>query len=148
MKLYAAALCLLLTGCTFAAGPDSFVDRRAAALFGARIAYLGDFSRVALLVNEVEPTSVGSQTIELQTARPPLGLTINLGQLAEPFASIDFSESATVLIGLIANVEEVSRLRCQETRQGPESARGLPEKDQRLTLEVGAQTIAATHLLR
>ena len=115
MKLRAAALCLALAGCSAATNPDSALTNRAAELFAARTAHLGDFSRVSALVNKVTPASVGSHTLALQTARPPLGLTVNLGQLVTPFATTDFSEDAALLLGLISNVDEVTFTAGRET---------------------------------
>ena len=73
-----------------------------------RTAYLGNNSRVSSLIGKVVPGSVGNYTLELQTARPPLGLTVNIGRLGTPFAMTDSSENATVLLGLIGNVDEVT----------------------------------------
>ena len=107
-KLPAAALCLALAGCSSSAAPESAVASRAADLFAARTAYLGDNNRVLLLVNKTSPVTAGDFTIELQTARPPLGLTVNIVRLGKPFAPTDWSQPATLLLGLIANVEQVT----------------------------------------
>ena len=114
-KLQAAALCLVLTGCSSAAGPDSAVPSKAAELFAARTAYLGDNPRVSSLVSKVVAGSVGSYTLELQTARPPLGLTVNIGRPVTPSLKTDFSKDATLLLGLIGNVDEVTFAAGRET---------------------------------
>ena len=107
-KLQAAVLCLVLAGCGSAAGPGSTGTSRAADLFAARTAYLGDASRVIALVHQVAPASVGDLTMELQTAHAPLGLTVHVQRLTKPFAATDFDQAATLLLGLIANVDEVT----------------------------------------
>ena len=108
MKLPAAALCLVLTGCSFAAGQHSAVPDRAAELFAARTPYLGDNNRVFLLISGVGPVTAGGYTMELQTGHAPLGLTVNLKQPVKAFTETDFNQAATLLLGLIANVDEVT----------------------------------------
>ena len=115
MKLQAAALCLALAGCGSAVGPESAGASRAADLFAARTAYLGDNSSVMSLINMVAPVSGGSYTMELQTAHAPLGLTVTLRRLIKPLADTDFNQPATLLLGLIGNVDVVTFAAGSET---------------------------------
>ncbi len=60
------------------------------------------------LVNEVGLARAGSYSIELHTAKPPYGLTIALERPDKPFDATDFSDHATLLLGLVANLDQVS----------------------------------------
>jgi hypothetical protein len=60
------------------------------------------------LVREVGPGSEGSYSLELQTARPPYAMTVAFTRLDKPFDDTDFSGRATLLLGLVANLDEVS----------------------------------------
>jgi uncharacterized protein DUF4825 len=86
--------------------PDTSTEARS--LWSARSPYVGDNSRMVALVREVGPGPAGSYSIELQTARPPYGMTIALTRLDKPFDDTDLSEQATLLLGLVANLDKVS----------------------------------------
>ena len=96
-----------LTGCG-----GTFVEpeppSRAQALWSARTPYTGDNSRVAALVREVGPAPDAGSSISLQTANPPYVLTIHVKRLDKPFGLTDFSGQATLLLGLIGNLDRVS----------------------------------------
>lgn len=108
-RLVALALLMLvaLTGCDGSAN-DLDVPSRAESLWSSRVRYLGDSSRVAALTREVGPAPEGSYSISLQTAKPPYALTIELERLHKPFDATDFSEPATLLLGLVTNLDKVS----------------------------------------
>ena len=108
-RLLALALLMLvaLTGCG-GSPKDPDVPSRAQSLWSSRVRYLGDSSRVAALAREVGPAPEGSYSISLQTAKPPYALTIELERSHKPFDATDFSEPATLLLGLVANLDKVS----------------------------------------
>ena len=108
-RLLALALLMLvaLTGCG-GSPKDLDVPSRAQSLWSSRVRYLGDSSRVAALAREVGPAPEGSYSISLQTAKPPYALTIELERSHKPFDATDFSEPATLLLGLVANLDKVS----------------------------------------
>ena len=81
---------------------------QAQSLWSARSAYVGDSSRATALVRGAGFGPAGSYRIELQTARPPYAMTVALTGLDKPFAAVDFSENATLLLGLVANLDKVS----------------------------------------
>lgn len=111
MSRRTAALALLLVGVLTGCGgspEDGDVPSRAQSLWSSRVRYLGDSSRVAALVREVGPAPEGSYSIALRTAKQPYALTIELGRLHKPFGATDFSEPATLLLGLVANLDTVS----------------------------------------
>lgn len=111
MRSHLAALALLtlvaLTGCGGSPN-DANVPSRAQALWSSRARYVGDSSRVAVLVREVGPAPEGSYRISLETAKPPYALTIELERLHKPFDATDFREPATLLLGLVTNLDRVS----------------------------------------
>ena len=51
----------------------------------------------------------------MQTGHAPLGLTVNLRQPVKPFTEADFNKAATLLLGLIANVDVVTFAGGRET---------------------------------
>jgi hypothetical protein len=97
-----------LTGCATSSSEQSETSSKAQSLWSARSAYVGDSSRVAALVREVGPGPEGSYSILLQTAKPPYAMTVALTRLDKPFDRTDFSGQATLLLGLVANLDEVS----------------------------------------
>jgi hypothetical protein len=97
-----------LTGCGTSVSERSDTSRQAQSLWSARSANLGDSSRATALVSEVGLGPAGSYRIELQTARPPYAMTVAFTRLDKPFASTDFSGNATLLLGLVANLDKVS----------------------------------------
>ena len=80
----------------------------AQSLWSARTPYAGDNSRVAALVHVLSPGPEASYSISLQTANTPYTLTIEMEHLGKPFDGTDFSEQATLLLGLVDNLDEVS----------------------------------------
>ena len=103
----ALLMLVALTGC--AGSPEDLdVPSRAQSLWSSRVRYLGDSSRVAALVREVGPAPEDSYSISLQTAKPPYALTIEVERLDKPVDATDFSEPATLLLGLVTNLDKVS----------------------------------------
>ena len=111
MSRRSAAIALLmvvaLTGCG-GSPEEPHEPSRAQSLWSSRTPYIGDNSRVAALVREVSPAPEGSFSIGLQTAKPPYALTIEMERLDKPFDRTDFSGQATLLLGLVANLDKVS----------------------------------------
>lgn len=98
---------MALTGCG-GSPKDPDVSSRAESLWSSRVRHLGDSSRVAALVREVGPAPEGSYSMSLHTAKPPYALTMELERLHKPFGATDFSEPATLLLGLVTNLDRVS----------------------------------------
>jgi len=103
----AASLVLLVAGGCGGSPDDPDAASRAESLWAARVAYVGDNARVTSLVDQTLAGASG-YTVELHTAAPPYALTIALEDLDEPFDDTDFSSQATLLLGLVANLDEVS----------------------------------------
>lgn len=103
----ASLVFLALAGC---GGSSEHLDAagRAESLWSSRAPYVGDNSRVTALVEEVGLAHAGSYSIKLQTAKPPYGLTIDLKRPDKPFDATDFSGQATLLLGLVTNLDKVS----------------------------------------
>lgn len=59
-------------------------------------------------MHEAGPAPEDSYSIELQTAERPYGLTIALRRVGKPFGATDFTEPATLLLGLVDNLDTVS----------------------------------------
>lgn len=97
-----------LSGCGTSTSEQSDASSKAQSLWSARSAYVGDNSRVAALASEVGLGSEGSFSIVLQTAKPPYAMTVAFTRLDKPFDRTDFSGQATLLLGLVANLDEVS----------------------------------------
>jgi hypothetical protein len=111
MNTRGAAVVLIgvaLAGCGTPAPEQSEASSRAQSLWSARSAYVGDSSRMTALVGEVGFGPQGSYRIELQTAIPPYAVAVALTRLGKPFANTDFSGNATLLLGLVANLDKVS----------------------------------------
>jgi hypothetical protein len=62
---------------------------------------------VVALVRQVGPVPEGTYSVALQTAKPPYALTVDLQRVDKPFAITDFAEPATLLLGLVGNLEKV-----------------------------------------
>ena len=60
------------------------------------------------LVDETDPAGAGGYTLELGTAEPPYTLTVALDDPDEPFDPDDVRRQATLLLGLVGNLDEVS----------------------------------------
>ena len=111
-RVAAAAAALLVavtvTGCGSAPSAQRDTAHTADSLWSARSPYVGDSSKVVALVSQAGFGPAGSYTVELQTERAPYGVTVRLHQLDKPFLSADFSAAATVVLGLVANLDRVT----------------------------------------
>jgi Domain of unknown function (DUF4825) len=103
----AVLLVLLASGGCGGASEDPDAASSAQSLWTARVPYVGENSRVASLVNEIGVAGAGSYRLELHTAEPPYALTIALTDPGKPFDTVDFSGPATLLLGLVTNLDEV-----------------------------------------
>lgn len=101
---------LMAVAVTACAHTHQAADERTSAdsLWSSRTHYVGDNSRVAALVSGVSPSSAGSYTIRLQTAKPPYGLTIALERIHKPLEDTALEEPATLLLGLVNNLDKVT----------------------------------------
>jgi hypothetical protein len=107
LKVLALLMVVTLTGCG-GSPEDPESASRAQSLWSSRTPFVADSSRVAALVREVGPAPEGSYSISLRTETPPYTLTIDLERLDKPFDNTDFSGQATLLLGLVDNLDEVS----------------------------------------
>ena len=105
---------IALTGCTETA-PRPDPTTRAESLWSARTPYVGDSSKVASLVREVQPEDAGAYTIVLQTASEPYGLTIEMTEVDDLAEQAALTERATLLLGLVENLDEVSITAADDT---------------------------------
>ena len=78
------------------------------ALWSARTEFVGDSSRVAALANEAGFGRAGDYSLSLQTRQKPYALTVTFDHLDKPFDDVDFSTDATLMLGLVANLDTVS----------------------------------------
>jgi Domain of unknown function (DUF4825) len=62
---------------------------------------------VVALVREIGLGPQGTYSVALQTTKPPYALTVDFHRVDKPFADTDFAEPATLLLGLVANLEKV-----------------------------------------
>lgn len=108
-RIGAAVLIALvaLSGCGDSAiSPQA--TSRAKSLWSMRSAYVGDSSRVSALVRKVFPASAFGYTLSLRTEAHPFTVTVRIDRIAKPIQLVDFSEQATLILGLIANVDVVT----------------------------------------
>jgi hypothetical protein len=102
---------VVLAGCTQGPeqsqeGPPS-VDNRAHALWLDRTAYVGDNSKVGALIEQTGLAAMGSMTFSLQTVTVPYGLEVSYDATGKPFDTVDFTPQATLMLGLVANLDQV-----------------------------------------
>ena len=96
-----------LTGCGTSASEPSDASSQAQSLWSARSAYVGDTTDDRARARG-RLRAPGSYRIELQTARQPYAMTVAFTRLDKPFDDTDFSGNATLLLGLVANLDQVS----------------------------------------
>lgn len=99
---------LLLGGCATPNSEQPDQSARAQSLWSARIDVLGDSSRVAALANQAGFGPAGTFSLSPQTPPPPYALTVTFDHLDKPFDDVDFSANATLMLGLVANLDTVS----------------------------------------
>ncbi|HEU5144810.1 MAG TPA: DUF4825 domain-containing protein [Dermatophilaceae bacterium] len=109
--LGAVLLCgVALAGCTAhpgQSGADPPERDRAHSLWLDRTAYVGDNSKVIALAEGAGLGSMGSMTLRLDTDAPPYGLTVAYDSVGKPFETVDFTPQATLMLGLVGNLERV-----------------------------------------
>ena len=103
----ATAVLVLSAACGSANSGPASPAARASSLFAARVAYVGDNSRVVALVGQVGPAPAGSYTLRLSTTSPR-AVRVDLRSSDKPFTNSDFREPATLLLGLIGNADQVT----------------------------------------
>lgn len=102
---------LVLAGCT--PGWDEAqegrpnVEDRAHSLWLDRTAYAGDNSKVVALIEQTGLGSMGSMSVSLQTATAPYGLEVTYDAPGKPFDTVDFTPQATLMLGLVENLDHV-----------------------------------------
>jgi len=103
---------LALAGCTAEADRDQATASRltdqAHALWEDRTAYIGDNSKVLALVKASGLASMGEYRVSLQTDTPPYAMTVAYSRIGKPFDSIDFTPQTDLLLGLVANLDQVT----------------------------------------
>ncbi len=110
---------LALGGCTGGSnepGGSSSVEDRAQSLWLDRTAYVGDNSKVIALVDGAGFGSMGAHTLSLQTEQAPYGVDITFSSLGKPFDTVDFTPQATLVLGLVENLDQVTVRSGESTR--------------------------------
>lgn len=95
-------------GCAAPGPAQSDPPNRAQSLWSARTDFVGDNSRVAGLADQAGFGPAGTCRRSLQTQQSPYAMTVNFGHLEKPFDDVDFSTNATLVLGLVANLDKVS----------------------------------------
>lgn len=130
LTLVTLATAAVLAGCG-GSGEDAGPTERADTLWAARTAYTGDNSRVSALVAAAGFGPAGDYTVALRTATPPYAATVAFQTLDKPFADVDFQRSATLVLGLVGNLDQVD-----VTYQGSRYALTATEASRRLGYDV------------
>lgn len=112
--MLAVAAVATLTGCGAQPGNGELTFSQA--LWDHRTAHVGNSSQVTSLVRLVGPAPEGTYTLSLQTDGTPYGLTISVAKPEKPCADLASDRSATVLLGLIANLDRVT-LSCADQKR-------------------------------
>ena len=101
----------VLAGCTAGQSDESESQdssvRIAESLWADRTDYVGDNSKVAAILGDAGLGSAGDYTVALETRDRPYAATVTFTSLEKPFETTDFSHQATLLLGLVGNLEEV-----------------------------------------
>ena len=101
-------IAVTLGGCALRDSEPSDPPPRVQSLWLARTDYVGDNSRAAELAHQAGFGPAGSYRISLQTQQAPYAVTVDFDHLDKPFGQVDFSANATLLLGLVANLDTVS----------------------------------------
>ncbi len=104
--LAAVALTGCSTGHESAVAPTDAVTR-AHSLWLDRTAHVGDNSKVIALTADAGFGSMGTHTLALHTDARPYAVTVAYSALDKPFDTVDFTPQATLLLGMIANLDRV-----------------------------------------
>ncbi|MGV8978959.1 MAG: DUF4825 domain-containing protein [Cellulomonas sp.] len=106
--LVALVIVTALGGCSTPGSAQSEPPTRAQSLWAARTDFVGDSSQVVTLANGSGFGPEGSYSVSLQSWEAPYGLTVAFDSLDKPFDDVDLSSSATLMLGLVANLGTVS----------------------------------------
>ena len=101
-------IAVTLGGCAAPDSEQSDPPNRAQSLWSARTEFVGDNSRVAALANQAGFGPAGTYSLSLQTQQAPYAITVTFDSLDKPFDNVDFSSDATLMLGLVANLDKVS----------------------------------------
>jgi hypothetical protein len=104
----ALVLAMMLSGCASPSSEQSDPSARAQSLWSARTDFVGDNARVIALADDAGFGPEGSFSLSLQTQQAPYGLTVAFDSLDKPFDDVDFRSNATLMLGLVANLDKVS----------------------------------------
>ncbi len=102
------AVAVMLGGCATSDSKQSDPPNRAQSLWSARTDFVGDNSRVIELADQAGFGPAGTYSLSLQTRQWPYAMTVALDHLDKPFDIVDFSANATLMLGLVANLDKVS----------------------------------------
>lgn len=95
-------------GCALPGSGQSAPPDEAQTLWSARTEFVGDNSRVAALADGTGLRLAGVYTLSLQTEQAPYGMTVAFDSLDESYDEVDFTSDATLMLGLVANLDIVS----------------------------------------
>lgn len=101
-------IAVALGGCATTGTEQSDSLTRAQSLWSARTDFVGDNSRVAQLADQAGFGPAGTYRLSMQTQQPPYAMTVAFDHLDKPFDDVDFSADATLMLGLVANLDQVS----------------------------------------
>jgi len=96
-----------LGGCATPDSEQSASANTVQSLWSARTDFVGDNSRVADLADKAGFGPVGTYSLALQTQQSPYAMTVAFDHLDKPFDNVDFSADATLMLGLVANLDQV-----------------------------------------
>ncbi len=97
-----------LGGCATPDSAQSDPPNRAQSLWSARTYFFVDNSRVAELADQAGFGPAGAYSLSLQTQQSPYAMTVAFDHLDKPFDTVDFSAVATLMLGLVANLDKVT----------------------------------------
>lgn len=101
-------IAVLLGGCSTPNDEKSDPPGGAQSLWADRTDFVGDNSRVAALVDHTGFGPAGTYALSLQSKQTPYSITVAFDHLDKPFVDIDFSAEATLVLGLVANLDAVT----------------------------------------
>ncbi|WP_158274470.1 DUF4825 domain-containing protein [Cellulomonas sp. WB94] len=104
----ALLIAVTLGGCAPSGAEKSDPPNRVQSLWSARTDFVGDSSRVAELADQAGFGPAGTYSLALQTKQAPYAMTVAFDHLDKPFDDVDFSANATLMLGLVSNLDMVS----------------------------------------
>jgi len=108
VTIAALAVAVTMGGCAAAGFEPADSPNAAQSLWSARTDFIGDNSSVAELADDAGFGPAGTYSLSLQTEQSPYVMTVALDTLDKPFDDVDFSAPATLMLGLVANLDQVS----------------------------------------